>query len=92
VFKKAADEASPATQLSCSDLGAAASGLVDIQNTVHSGDSKCIDGSIYFRVWSKAGSLVQPLNSLTATYTISLTDGSADFDYITVVSTENIVY
>lgn len=94
VFKKAASAGVPATQLSCTDLGAASTGLVDIEDTTssHNLDSKCISGSIYFRVWSTAGSTVQPPNSLTATYTISLTDGSADFDYITVVSTENIVY
>ena len=91
VFKKAANAGVPATQLSCTDLGAAASGLVDITDTAHLLDSKCSSGSIFFRVWSKPGT-VQDDNSSTATYTISLTNGSADFDYITVVSTQNINY
>jgi hypothetical protein len=54
-------------------------------------DSKCVDGSIYFRVWSKAGT-AQPVDSKTAAYTINLSDGTADFDYITIVSTQNIDY
>ena len=57
----------------------------------HLNDSKCVGGSIYFRVWSKTGT-AQPVASKTAAYTISLTDGTANFDYITIVSTQNISY
>jgi hypothetical protein len=91
VFKKAASASSPATQLTCTQLGAATSGLVNILNTDHPNDSKCLDGSIYFRVWSKPET-VQDDNSDNGIYTISLTNGSSDFDYITVVSTSNISY
>ena len=91
VFKKAVNSSSPATLLSCTDLGAAATGLVNIQDTSHPLDSKCSDGSIFFRVWSKAGT-VQDDNSSNGAYTISLTNGSLDFDFITVVSTANISY
>ncbi|MEY4313625.1 MAG: hypothetical protein RIS93_205, partial [Actinomycetota bacterium] len=43
------------------------------------------------RVWSKPDT-VQDDNSDNGIYTISLTNGSSDFDYITVVSTSNISY
>ena len=91
VFKKAASAGVPATQLTCTELGAAASSLVDIKDTAHPADSKCTSGSIYFRVWSKPGT-VQDDNSANGIYTITLTNGSSDFDYITVVSTSNITY
>jgi hypothetical protein len=101
VFRKVPGD--PALQLTCTQLGAAAFDLVNItddraypdpgakDSAKHLNDSKCVDGSIYFRVWSKAGT-AQPVDSKTAAYTINLSDGTADFDYITIVSTQNIDY
>lgn len=101
VFRKVPGD--PAIQLTCTQLGAADFDLVNITDDTnyptpgakdpikHLNDSKCVEGSIYFRVWSKAAT-AQPVNSPTAAYTINLSDGTANFDYITIVSTQNIAY